>query len=292
MLIAQLRLKHVFLIKFKSSFLILLSIWHKYMKIVFEKYHGAGNDFIIIDNRNNVVELSSEHIALMCHRRFGIGADGLMLLQKSDSLDFKMTYYNADGYEGSLCGNGGRCIVYFARQKGVINAETKFEAIDGEHQAVILSGKNDAGIVSLKMADVKTIEKFDNDYFLNTGSPHYVKMVEELETINSFELGKSIRWDKRFQPGGTNVNFVSVENNNLFVRTFERGVENLTLACGTGVVASAIVAAEKSDNQFDNYFIKTDGGDLKVKFIKNNNIYSDIWLEGPVKKVFDGIVER
>lgn len=262
------------------------------MKIVFEKYHGAGNDFIIIDNRNGEVELSSELIALMCHRRFGIGADGLMLLQKSDSLDFKMTYYNADGHEGSLCGNGGRCIAYFARQKGVIKAETRFEAIDGEHQAVILSGKYDEGIVSLKMADVKNIEKFDNEYFLNTGSPHFVKIVEDLDAINAFEFGKSIRWDKRFQPGGTNANIVSVKKDNLFVRTFERGVENLTLACGTGVVASAIVAAEKSDNQYDNYFVKTDGGDLRVTFIKKNNIYSDIWLEGPVRKVFDGIVER
>jgi len=262
------------------------------MKITFEKYHGAGNDFIIIDDRKGNVELSKDNIALLCHRRFGIGADGLMLLQESNTFDFKMTYFNADGYEGSLCGNGGRCIVYFAKQLGLINSETRFEAIDGEHRAHILSGNEDDGIVSLKMADVDKIEKFDDDYFLNTGSPHYVKIVENLDSIDAFELGKSIRWDNRFQPEGTNANFVIIQGDHLFVRTFERGVENLTLACGTGVVASATVAAERSTNQFYNYFIKTDGGDLKVKFKKKNNIYSDIWLEGPVVKVYGGNVER
>lgn len=262
------------------------------MKISFEKYHGVGNDFIIIDNRNGIVELSIEQIALLCHRKFGIGADGLMLLQESKTLDFKMTYYNADGKEGSLCGNGGRCIVYFAKQKGVIGSETRFETVDGEHHAIVLSGNTKDGIVSLKMADVVKVEKFEDDYFLNTGSPHYIKIVEDLDKIDTYKEGKKIRWDQRFQPSGTNVNFVTINNDQLFVRTFERGVEDLTWACGTGVVASSIVAAERSVKQFKQYFIQTDGGDLKVKFKKKNNNYSDIWLEGPVAKVFDGIVER
>lgn len=262
------------------------------MKISFEKYHGAGNDFIIIDDRNGNIELNQEQIASMCDRKFGVGADGLMLLQESKTVDFRMTYYNADGIEGSLCGNGGRCIVYFARLKGVIDSETRFEAVDVEHQAFVLSGSNEDGIVSLKMADVDKIEKFDNDYYLDTGSPHYIQIVENLDNIDAFAEGQKIRLDQRFKPAGTNVNFMTIDNNQLFVRTFERGVENLTLACGTGAVASSIVAAERSDNTIDQYFVKTDGGDLKVKFKKRSNIYSDIWLEGPVAKVFDGIVER
>jgi len=174
----------------------------------------------------------------------------------------------------------------------MINSETRFEAIDGEHKAYILSENDDKAVVSLKMADVDKIERLDSDYYLNTGSPHYVKIVEDLNSINAFEEGRKIRWDNRFHPEGTNVNFVTVKDDQLFVRTFERGVENLTLACGTGVVASSIVADERSVNQFDNYSIKTDGGDLKVKFRKKNNIYSDIWLEGPVVKVYEGIIER
>ena len=262
------------------------------MKITFEKYHGAGNDFIVIDDRKGNIKLSKDKIALLCHRRFGIGADGLMLLQESRTYDFKMTYFNADGNEGSLCGNGGRCIVFFAKLKGLINSETIFEAIDGVHQAHILSSDEKEGIVSLKMADVDKVEKFDGDYFLNTGSPHYVKIVENIDSIDAYDEGKNIRWNSKFQPEGCNANFVIIKDDHLFVRTFERGVENLTLACGTGVVASAIVAAERSANIFDNYGIKTDGGDLKVKFKKKNNIYSDIWLEGPVVKVYEGIVER
>ncbi len=262
------------------------------MKIIFEKYHGTGNDFIVIDDRKGNIKLSKDNITSLCHRRYGIGADGLMLLQESRTHDFKMTYFNADGNEGSLCGNGGRCIVYFAKQKGLISSETKFEAIDGVHQAHILFSKEKEGIVSLKMADVQKIEKYDDDYFLNTGSPHYVKIVENIDSIDANDRGKRIRWDSRFQPEGTNVNFVMIKDDQLVVRTFERGVENLTLACGTGVVASSIVAAERSANQFDDYFIKTDGGDLKVKFKKKNQVYSDIWLEGPVVKVYEGIVER
>ena len=176
--------------------------------------------------------------------------------------------------------------------KGLINSETIFEAIDGVHQAHILSSDEKEGIVSLKMADVDKVEKFDGDYFLNTGSPHYVKIVENIDSIDAYDEGKNIRWNSKFQPEGCNANFVIIKDDHLFVRTFERGVENLTLACGTGVVASAIVAAERSANIFDNYGIKTDGGDLKVKFKKKNNIYSDIWLEGPVVKVYEGIVER
>jgi len=174
----------------------------------------------------------------------------------------------------------------------LINSKSRFEAIDGEHQAHILSSNEDDGIVSLKMVDVQKIEKYDDDYFLNTGSPHYVKIVENIDSIDAYNAGKNIRWDNRFQPEGTNADFIMIKDDHLVVRTFERGVENLTLSCGTGVVASAIVAAERSAEMFDNYRIKTDGGDLKVRFKKNNKVYTDIWLEGPVVKVFGGVVER
>lgn len=261
------------------------------MKITFEKYHGAGNDFIIIDDRKRNIKLNKDNIVLLCHRRFGIGADGLILMQESRIHDFKMTYFNTNGNEGSLCGNGGRCVVYFAKQKGLINSKSRFEAIDGEHQAHILSSKENGGVVSLKMADVHKIEEYDDYYFLNTGSPHYVKIVENIDSIDAYNAGKNIRWDNRFQPKGTNADFIMIKDDHLVVRTFERGVENLTLSCGTGVVASAIVAAEISAKIFVNYRIKTDGGDLKVKFKKKNKVYTDIWLEGPVVKVFDGVVE-
>ncbi len=262
------------------------------MKIIFEKYHGTGNDFIIIDDRKGNIKLRKEDIFLLCHRKFGIGADGLMLLQRSEMHDFKMTYYNADGNEGTMCGNGGRCIVHFAKQKGMIDSKSGFEAIDGVHQANVLSYAEHGGTISLKMADVGKIEKYGDDYFLNTGSPHYVKIVENIDSIDIYEEGKNIRWDSRFQPQGTNADFVMVNDDHIVVRTFERGVENLTLSCGTGVVASAIAAAESSARMFGSYHIKTDGGDLEVRFKKDNRIYKDIWLEGPVVKVYEGIVEH
>lgn len=259
------------------------------MTITFYKYQGTGNDFIIIDNRNLIFDRKNKTlIEKLCHRKFGIGADGFMLLQNRTGYDFEMVYYNADGNESSMCGNGGRCIVDFARELKIIKDKAHFIAIDGEHEAH-LKGNS----VSLKMNDVKNIEIHPDFYFLNTGSSHYVEFVKDIEHVDVFEKGKEIRYNDRFKKEGTNVNFVEIkEDNQLFVRTYERGVENETLSCGTGVTASALAASLKENKSSRNSFnIKTLGGDLTVKFKKNKgDSFSDIWLEGSAILVFKGEV--
>lgn len=258
------------------------------MRIHFYKYQGTGNDFVLIDNRTNEIQLTKEQVAFLCDRRFGIGADGLMMLELEPGADFKMVYFNSDGNESSMCGNGGRCISAFAKKMGLINDRAKFIAIDGLHEAVIHEG-----FVSLKMNDVKSIEKTDDFFFLNTGSPHYVKFVDDIKHYNVFEEGKKIRNNERFVAEGTNVNFIEKLEDAVFVRTYERGVENETLSCGTGVTASALVAAINGAATGKNYCkIATLGGDLRVKFDKvlESNFYN-IWLEGPAEFVFEGDIE-
>ena len=258
------------------------------MLLHFYKYQGTGNDFILIDNRKNEIDLTGEQIKFLCDRRFGIGADGLMLLELEPGADFKMVYFNSDGNESSMCGNGGRCISAFANKLGVINDRAKFIAIDGIHDAVIHEG-----FVSLKMNDVKSIEKTDDYFFLNTGSPHYVKFVEDVNHFDVFEEGKKIRYNDRFAAEGTNVNFIEKKEDSVFVRTYERGVENETLICGTGVTASALVAAINGVSSGKNYCkVSTLGGELRVKFDKvlESNFYN-IWLEGPAEFVFEGNIE-
>jgi len=258
------------------------------MRLHFYKYQGTGNDFILIDNRKNEIQLNAEQVKSLCDRRFGIGADGLMLLELEPGADFKMVYFNSDGNQSSMCGNGGRCITAFAKKMGLINDRTKFIAIDGVHEAVIHDG-----FVSLKMNDVKSIESNSDHYFLNTGSPHYVKFVEDVNSYNVFEEGKKIRYNERFSEEGTNVNFIEKKDDSVFVRTYERGVENETLSCGTGVTASALVAAINGVASGKNYCkISTLGGDLRVKFDKvlETNFYN-IWLEGPAEFVFEGQIE-
>lgn len=258
------------------------------MRLHFYKYQGTGNDFILIDNRKNEIQLNAEQVKGLCDRRFGIGADGLMLLELEPGADFKMVYFNSDGNQSSMCGNGGRCITAFAKKMGLINDRTKFIAIDGVHEAVIHDG-----FVSLKMNDVKSIESNGDHYFLNTGSPHYVKFVEDVNSFNVFEEGKKIRYNERFSEEGTNVNFIEKKDDSVFVRTYERGVENETLSCGTGVTASALVAAINGVASGKNYCkISTLGGDLRVKFDKvlETNFYN-IWLEGPAEFVFEGQIE-
>lgn len=258
------------------------------MQLHFYKYQGTGNDFVLIDNRKNEIDLTAEQIKYLCDRRFGIGADGLMLLELEPGADFKMVYFNSDGNESTMCGNGGRCISAFAKKLGVINDRAKFIAIDGLHEAVIHEG-----FVSLKMNDVKNIEKTDNYFYLNTGSPHYVKFVEDINHYNVHEEGKKIRYNERFAAEGTNVNFIEKKDDQVFVRTYERGVENETLSCGTGVTASALVAAINGQATGKNYCkISTLGGDLRVKFDKvlESNFYN-IWLEGPAEFVFEGTIE-
>jgi diaminopimelate epimerase len=258
-------------------------------KYIFYKYQGTGNDFVIIDNRDMRFKRSDNAlVAKLCDRRFGIGADGLMLLQSKTGFDFEMVYYNSDGNESSMCGNGGRCIVAFAHKLGLLNDQAKFSAIDGEHEAVLKDEQ-----VSLKMCDVTEVEKGSDFYFLNTGSPHYVKFVKDVEHFNVFEEGRKIRNNERFKEKGTNVNFIEKQNNGLFVRTYERGVEAETYSCGTGVVAAALIAALNNvATSNESCTIKTLGGNLNVRFKRNaDNTFDNIRLEGPATFVFKGEVE-
>ena len=257
------------------------------MTVAFSKYHGAGNDFIIIDNRNLHLLLSTEEVAFICDRHFGVGADGLMLLNESTHHDFEMVYYNSDGNQSTMCGNGGRCITAFAASLGIIKDKTHFIAIDGEHQAEILNIDADLFQIRLKMNDVSEFKMYNNDYILNTGSPHYVKFVKDVKSEDVFNKGKAIRYDKEVSDKGVNVNFVEIKGNLLFVRTYERGVENETLSCGTGVTASAI--AYSLTNDIDKVNIKTIGGMLNVSFDKNkDNSFHNVWLKGPARFVFKG----
>lgn len=258
------------------------------MKFTFSKYQGTGNDFMIIDNRNNSVNLTKKQIAQLCNRRFGVGADGLMLLEKHLATDFNMRYFNADGNEGSMCGNGGRCLVAFAKSLAIIDKETTFNTIDGTHRAIIKQ-KN---MVSLQMQDVKEVLKIDGNYFVDTGSPHYVIFSQNIKDTDVYTEGKKIRESKRFAPKGTNVNFVEINNNHLLVRTYERGVEDETLSCGTGVTAAAICASAKLNTDKNSFDIRTRGGNLNVSFQKNrNNTFTNIWLTGPAQFVFKGEYE-
>ena len=255
------------------------------MNISFSKYHGTGNDFILIDNREKTISLTTKQIAHLCHRRFGIGADGLMLLELAEGYDFKMVYYNSDGNTSSMCGNGGRCITRFANDIGIKRDEYLFMASDGPHKSWI----DDKGIVRLKMKDVKQVEIHNTYEFVNTGSPHFVKTVSDLETYPVYKEGHAIRNSEKFKQEGINVNFVEVmEDDNLFVRTYERGVEDETYSCGTGVTAAALVHAH-NDRGFNHIDVKTLGGLLFVEFEKaENESFENIWLCGPAVKVFDG----
>lgn len=259
------------------------------MKIKFYKYEGAGNDFIILDNRENLYnDITTQQVKQLCDRHFGIGADGLMLLNQQNGKDFQMVYFNADGNEGSMCGNGGRCIVKFASMSGIKKNEYEFSATDGDHKAEIDLDKQ----ISLKMNDVNSVEFSLDHYVLNTGSPHYVKFVKDIEKFDVVNEGRKIRNSKEFVEKGINVNFVeTLSDDQIYVRTYERGVENETLSCGTGVTASALIAAH-NDNGFNRVEVKTRGGELSVEFEKiSETEYTDIWLSGPARFVFSGEIE-
>ncbi|MBC7695427.1 MAG: diaminopimelate epimerase [Burkholderiales bacterium] len=258
------------------------------MQLECYKYQGTGNDFVLIDNREKIISLTQDQIKWLCDRRFGIGADGLMLLELERGVDFKMVYFNSDGNESSMCGNGGRCITAFAKRLDIISSEVNFLAVDGIHEAKI---NND--IVSLKMNDVREVEVGDDYFYLNTGSPHYVKFVNDIENLDVLTEGQKIRYNNRFSAEGTNVNFIEKKDSELFVRTYERGVENETLSCGTGVTAAALIAAFKGQStDKNNCAIKTLGGNLNVKFDKVlENTFYNIWLEGPATFVFKTIIE-
>lgn len=257
------------------------------MHLNFHKYQGTGNDFVIIENRNNSIVLTTAQVKKICDRRFGIGADGLMLLNSKDGYDFEMIYYNADGRESSMCGNGGRCLVKFAYNNGIRKRRYLFVAVDGKHEASV----EDNGWVYLKMKDVNGIEKHYADSVLDTGSPHYIKPVVDLTHYDVIKSGKDIRYSDEFKMNGINVNFVEQKDKSIFVRTYERGVEDETLSCGTGVTAAALVYAH-NDNGFNRVEIKTLGGNLAVEFDKlNDDTFENIWLCGPADFVFKGEIE-
>ena len=256
------------------------------MKINFTKYEGNGNDFIIIDDRKEVFsEDNVLMISKLCDRKFGIGADGLILLRKHKAHDFQMIYFNSDGNESSMCGNGGRCLVNYALQLDIDLKTNSFLAIDGVHKFKVVDNE-----IYLKMNDVKDIVVKNGYNFLDTGSPHVVQIVENVDKINVYEQGKKIR--RQFEEmNGVNVNFVSFNNNIIKCRTFERGVENETLSCGTGVVAVALYIFKKKKISDNKIIVSTYGGCLSVSFKNDGNSFREIWLKGDINKIFDGLIE-
>lgn len=257
------------------------------MKVTFYKYQGTGNDFVMIDNRESVFDKNNiELVQKMCDRKFGIGADGLILIENIDDLDFNMVYFNSDGSQ-SFCGNGSRCAVAFAKFLGIIDSQAYFNSTDGEHEAWI----NANGEVSLKMHDVAAIEKGDGYYFINTGSPHYIEEVKSVKEIDVYERGKEVRYNDRFKAEGTNVNFVKYNQEEIDIRTYERGVEDETLSCGTGVTAAALSWADKFKLTSGKVKVNSQGGELSVAFKRNEKGFNDIWLIGPATYVFNGEYE-
>lgn len=261
------------------------------MIVQFSKYHGTGNDFVMIDGRKQDTSGFEHHlIQKMCDRRFGIGGDGLIILHESAPLDFRMQYFNADGYEGSMCGNGGRCITAFARDLRIIRMDTRFEGIDGDHEASILPN----GEIRLKLNDVNGVRWAEDGYLIDTGSPHFVKYVTQLDELNVEEAGKEIRNQARFGKKGVNVNFVETTggSNKISVRTFERGVEAETFSCGTGVTAAAICSYFHFKADIFSYHIKTLGGNLNVSFkVQHHTHFTDVHLTGPAVMVYEGSIE-
>ena len=259
------------------------------MKIKFQKYQGTGNDFIIINNMEMLFPSNNNQlIKKLCDRKFGIGCDGLILINPSDDSDFEMIYYNSDGFIGSMCGNGARCSIQFAKNNKIIISETtSFKAYDGCHY-----GSINQNMISLSMNPVNEIKTFDEDLFLDTGSPHYVKMVHNLRDYRVFENGKKIRNSSLFAKNGVNVNFVEkISEHEFSVRTYERGVENETLSCGTGVTAVAISMFHLGKTKSKNIKILTKGGVLSVEFDNNKLGYSNIKLIGKVEMIFSGEIE-
>ncbi len=263
------------------------------MKIHFHKYQATGNDFVVIDNRTGGYSFSKEQIEKICDRRFGVGADGLMLIEKHPSLDFNLVYYNSDGSQ-SLCGNGSRAAVVMAATLGLLKTNTTFNAYDGSHEAELLN----TGIVRLKMNDVNVVKKSGDEYFINTGSPHHLRFVKDVKTYLVVEEGRKIRYSETYAPTGTNANFIQLlDHNTIAVRTYERGVEDETFSCGTGVTAAALASS------FYGYtspiHIKVKGGELSVEFKAMYSgpsgsipvTFHDVFLIGPAKMVFEGDLE-
>ncbi len=261
------------------------------MTLPFYKYQGTGNDFVMLDQRTTqwLTRADTAQIERLCNRRFGIGADGLILLQQHVGYDFEMIYFNADGHESSMCGNGGRCIVAFARHLGIIQDRAYFLAIDGPHEALI----HPDGQVALKMTDVPAVETGADFYYLNTGSPHYVQFVPDVQQINVIHAGRAVRYSPRFAAAGVNVNFaMPINSGGLAVCTYERGVEDETLACGTGVTAAALAYYLQTQGQTPTTIpIQVKGGALEVRFEPKGKGFANIWLCGPAALIFEGTIQ-
>ncbi len=268
----------------------------------FWKYQGAGNDFIMVDQRQSrwLSKDDSDQIGFLCHRRFGIGADGLILLESCPGFDFEMVYFNSDGRESTLCGNGGRCIVAFAWHLGIKRDTYRFKAIDGPHEAVLKSSDS-PGLewVELKMADISHIETMQDAssgqaYGLNTGSPHYIRFVSGLEKADMVQEGRTVRYSPRFCEAGINVNLVQEHPDHLAIRTYERGEEDETLACGTGVTAAALASfihrgMPAGPTEIP---VQAAGGNLRVRFTAHpDGSFTDVWLCGPAQRVFSGSID-
>lgn len=260
------------------------------MKIHFYKFHGTGNDFVILDNRKMFFKKDMTDLyQLLCDRHFGIGADGVMLFQEKKDYDFEMVYFNADGRESTMCGNGGRCLVKFAEMMIEKKLQYKFLAIDGEHLA-----ESDGENIRLKMSDVNSASRYLAYYELNTGSPHYVAFVEKVDAVPVKKEGAEIRYSEKFKTEGINVNFVQRNNDGIIMRTYERGVEDETLSCGTGVTAAALMLSNEMnfENGVHTIDVETKGGKLRVEFNKiSEQEFIDIWLIGPAVFVFEGQIE-
>jgi diaminopimelate epimerase len=262
------------------------------MTVQFYKYQATGNDFILIDDREKHFDATnSSLIRRLCNRRFGIGADGLILLRTEAGLDFCMLYFNADGYEGSMCGNGGRCVTAFAHRLFPGKTDFTFMAYDGLHKSSIRGTTDHGHVVQLSMQAVSTIDTFDNDFLLDTGSPHYVRFVDDAATVDVITEGRRIRNSEAFLRDGVNVNFVELHGDSITVRTYERGVEEETLSCGTGVTASALVAVYSKRMENNPVRVFTRGGELNVTFERNNSGYADVTLTGEAVCVFSGMID-
>ncbi|WP_086477912.1 diaminopimelate epimerase [Arenibacter amylolyticus] len=259
------------------------------MLLNFYKYQGTGNDFVIIDNRDlSFPKNKTQLVSFLCDRKFGVGADGLILLENDEATDFKMVYYNSDGKQSTMCGNGGRCIVAFAKHLELISDETSFEAVDGLHKAKI-----EGNVVSLQMQDVDSIIEKSNSLFLNTGSPHHVQAVTDVKNFDVRKEGERLRYGV-YGKEGSNINFVQkIAENSFYVRTYERGVEDETLSCGTGVTAVALAMHHAGQANKDAVSITTPGGQLKVHFTKSETKegYNEIWLTGAAQLVFKGEID-
>jgi diaminopimelate epimerase len=258
------------------------------MQINIIKYHGTGNDFILLDDRNHQFVESPALITWLCNRHFGIGADGLLLLRNKENYDFEMIYFNSDGSSATFCGNGGRCIVAFAQHLGIIDTDCYFLAPDGEHHAAILSHDGNECIVKLEMRDAIIYEHTPDYTYLNSGTYHYIEFSDDPERTDFIQHARKIRYDQKYSPHGTNFNLVKVNGKSLFVRTYEKGVEDETLSCGTGVTASAISASlQKGGNH---WYVQTKGGSLEVGFRQEGENFTQIYLQGPATRVFEGII--